>query len=164
MAEELENNEIEVGKVEDLKSKIDLMQAELEDREDKMKRLVAEFENFKKRSAKEREGLYNSLISDIFSSMLPVLDNLEKAAETITEDENYKKGIEMVLKQYKDVLNANGLKEIESVGTTFNPEIHEAISSVTDENCGVQEIKEEFRKGYIIGNKVVRHSLVVVAN
>lgn len=70
----------------------------------------------------------------------------------------------MVLKQFQDVLNANGIKEIESVGKTFNPELHEAIGTVTDESLGEKEIKEEYRKGYIIGDKVIRHSLVVVAN
>jgi len=164
MAEDLENQETEIAEVKDLKAKIDQMQAELDDRDDRLKRVMAEFENFKKRSAKEREGLYNSLIGDIFSSMLPVLDNLEKAVQTKTEDQNYKQGIELVLKQYKDVLANNGVKEIDAVGTTFNPEFHEAISSVTDENLGTQEIKEEYRKGYMIGNKVIRHSLVVVAN
>ena len=69
-----------------------------------------------------------------------------------------------VLKQFKDVLESNGVKEIESVGQTFNPELHEAITSVQDDNLGVQEIKEEYRKGYMIGDKVIRHSLVVVAN
>ena len=67
-------------------------------------------------------------------------------------------------KQFKDVLESNGVKEIESVGQTFNPELHEAITSVQDDNLGVQEIKEEYRKGYMIGDKVIRHSLVVVAN
>ena len=70
----------------------------------------------------------------------------------------------MVLKQFKDVLNSNGVKEIESIGQTFNPELHEAIGSVVDENLGEKEIKEEYRKGYMIGDKVIRHSLVVVAN
>ena len=137
---------------------------ELEEKDDRLKRLMAEFDNFKKRSSKEREGLYNSLVSDIFTSLLPVIDNLEKAVSAKTEDTGYKQGVEMVLKQFQDVLNANGIKEIESVGKTFNPELHEAIGTVTDESLGEKEIKEEYRKGYIIGDKVIRHSLVVVAN
>ena len=98
------------------------------------------------------------------SSLLPTLDNLEKAVQVKTDDENYKQGIELVLKQFKEVLKQNGVTEIESVGKTFNPELHEAITSVTDDNLGIQEIKEEYRKGYMIGDKVIRHSLVVVAN
>ena len=147
-----------------LKDTILLQKEQLDEQEDRLKRLMAEFDNFKKRSAKEREGLYNSLISDIFSSLLPVIDNLEKAVEAKTEDEGYKQGVELVLKQFKDVLKANGVEEIETVGQTFDPELHEAVASVTDENLGEKEIKEEYRKGYKIGSKVIRHSMVVVAN
>lgn len=150
--------------LEKIKQLIESQKAEIEDKDDRLKRLMAEFENYKKRSSKERENLYNSLIGDIVISMLPILDNLEKAVQVKTEDENFKQGIEMVLKQFKDVLTANGVTEIETIGKTFNPELHEAITSVVDENLGSQEIKEEYRKGYMIGNKVIRHSLVVVAN
>ena len=132
--------------------------------EDRYKRLMAEFDNYKKRSSKEREGLYNSLISDIVTSFLPILDNLEKAVNTNTADENYKQGVQMVLKQFTDTLGALGVQTIETVGKTFDPELHEAVSSVQDDNLGEKEIKEEFRKGYKIGNKVIRHSMVVVAN
>lgn len=162
--ENLENEEASMEIVKGLQEKIDIQSKELEDREDRLKRLMAEFDNFKKRSAKEREGLYNSLVSDIAISFLPVIDNLEKAVSVKTEDENYKVGVELVLKQFKEVLSNNGIKEIEAVGKTFDPELHEAVSSVEDAELGVQEIKEEYRKGYMIGNKVIRHSLVVVAN
>ena len=150
--------------LEKIKQLIESQKNEIKDKDDRIKRLMAEFENFKKRSSKERENLYNSLVGDIVTSMLPILDNLEKAVQVKTDDENYKQGIEMVLKQFKDVLQSNGVTEIESVGKTFNPELHEAITSVVDDNLGVQEIKEEYRKGYMIGSKVIRHSLVVVAN
>ena len=137
---------------------------ELEETTDRLKRLMAEFDNFKKRSAKEREGLYNSLLSDIVSIFLPVVDNLEKAVNSTTQDEGYKQGVELVLKQFMDVLNSLGVKEIEGVGSTFNPEYHEAVSSVQDEALGEKEVKEIFRKGYKIGDKVIRHAMVVVAN
>ena len=140
------------------------LKQELEDVTDRYKRILAEFENFKKRSSKEREGLYNSLTADIASKLLPVMDNLEKALQAETQDANYKQGIELVIKQFKDVLTSIGVKEIEAVGKTFDPALHEAVSSVIDENLGVQEVKEEFRKGYMIGSKVIRHSMVVVAN
>lgn len=145
-------------------NEINNMKAELEETTDRLKRLMAEFDNFKKRSAKEREGLYNSLLADIVSSFLPVVDNLEKAVNSNTEDEGYKQGIELVLKQFMDVLNSLGVKEIEGVGSKFNPEYHEAVSSVQDETLGEKEIKEVFRKGYKIGDRVIRHSMVVVAN
>ena len=147
-----------------MKDTILLQEKKLEEQEDRLKRLMAEFDNFKKRSTKEREGLYNSLVSDIFTNLLPVIDNLEKAVEAKTEDEGYKQGVELVLKQFKDVLKANGVEEIETIGQTFDPELHEAVSLVQDENLGEKEIKEEFRKGYKIGSKVIRHSMVVVAN
>ena len=168
--EENKNEEV-VEKVEEkeeknettkLKDTVLLQKKKIEEQEDRLKRLMAEFDNFKKRSAKERDGLYNSLVSDIFSSLLPVIDNLEKAVEA--KDEAYKQGIELVLKQFKDVLAANGVQEIETIGKPFDPEIHEAVASVTDENLGEKVIKEEYRKGYKIGSKVIRHSMVVVAN
>ena len=153
------NDELKV-----LKEKLAKQKEDLEDKDDRIKRLMAEFENFKKRSDKERTGLYNSVMGDVITSLLPVLDNLEKAAKTETKDEQYKNGIEMVVKQFKDVLKANGVTEIETVGKKFDPSLHEAVSLVQDEKLGEKEIKEEFRKGYMIGDRVLRHSLVVVAN
>lgn len=146
------------------KDTILLQKQKIDEQEDRLKRLMAEFDNFKKRSAKEREGLYNSLVSDIFTSILPVIDNLEKAVMVKTEDEGYKQGVELVLKQFKEVLTSNGVQEIEAVGQTFDPELHEAVGSVVDEALGEKEVKEEYRKGYKIGSKVIRHSMVVVAN
>ena len=108
--------------------------------------------------------LYETSVSDIYTSLLPVIDNLEKAVGTKTEDEGYKQGIELVLKQFQDVLHANGVEAIEAVGQPFDPELHEAVASVVDENLGEKIIKEEYRKGYKIGNRVIRHSMVVVAN
>ena len=125
---------------------------------------MAEFDNFKKEVQKKEEGLYNSLISDIMTSLLPVIDNLEKAVSVKTEDEAYKQGVELVLKQFKEVLTANGVQEIQAVGMPFDPEVHEAVGMVTDETLGEKIIKEEYRKGYKIGSKVIRHSMVVVAN
>ena len=143
---------------------LEQMKKELEDTTDRLKRLMAEFENYKKRSAKERESLYNSILADVIVSILPVIDNLEKAVTIDTKDQQYKQGVELVSKQMHDVLTALGVQKIATVGQTFDPELHEAVSHVEDENMGEQEIKEEFRTGYKIGNKVVRHSMVVVAN
>ena len=125
---------------------------------------MAEFDNYKKRSLKERENLYNSLLSDIVSSFLPVIDNLEKAVNSKTEDEGYKQGIELVEKQFLDVLSSLGVKEINSEDETFDPELHEAVSSIQDETKGEKEIVQVYRKGYQIGSRVIRHAMVVVAN
>ena len=132
--------------------------------DDRYKRILAEFENYKKRSSKERENLYNSILSDVVEIILPVLDNLENAAKVETKDENYKQGVELVLKQFKDVLKSKGIEEIKTEGETFDPEVQEAVSSIQDENLGEKEIAQEYRKGYKLGNKVIRHSMVVVAN
>ena len=140
------------------------MKQELDDTMDRLKRLMAEFDNYKKRSSKERESLYNSLVGDIATAMLPVMDNLEKAVGAETTDEAYKQGVELVLKQLKDVLTSFGVEEIPTIGTAFDPEVHEAVSSVQDESLGEKEIKEEFRKGYRIRGRVIRHAMVVVAN
>lgn len=137
---------------------------ELEELEDRYKRLLAEFENFKKRSSKERETLFNMVTGEVILKMLPIMDNLEKAAAAKTEDKDYQDGVGMVVKQFAGELEKFGLKEIETVGKRFDPELHEAVSHIEDNAKGEQEIVEEYRKGYQIGNKVVRHALVVVAN
>lgn len=154
----------EINEVATNEVQVSSTQKELEELTDRYKRILAEFENYKKRSSKEREMLYNSLLADIISSFLPIIDNLEKAVDAKTEDEGYKQGVELVLKQFMDTFKTLGVEQIEAVGKTFDPEIHEAVSSVQDEALGEKEIKEEFRKGYKIGTKVIRHSMVVVAN
>ncbi len=161
---EKEPQSAEEAKIQALEKKLEEQKADLDDSEDRIKRLMAEFENFKKRSDKERSGLYNSVMGDVILTLLPVLDNLEKAAQANTEDEQYKNGIELCVKQFKDVLQANNVKEIETVGKTFDPSLHEAVSHVEDSSLGERAIKEEYRKGYMIGDRVLRHSLVVVAN
>lgn len=150
--EKLENNELQIK------------QQEIDELTDRYKRILAEFENHKKRSQKEREGLYNSILGDIVEVILPILDNLENASKVETSDENYKKGVELVLKQFQDVLKSKGVEEIKAIGETFDPELHEAVSSIQDDSKGEKEIVQEYRKGYKIGTKVVRHSMVVVAN
>lgn len=161
---EMKEKNKKADEIIDLKKQIESQKVQIDETEDRLKRVAAEFDNYKKRNVKEREGMYNSLVSDIVSNFLPILDNLEKAAEVETKDEEYKKGIELVLKQFKDVMLARGVTEIETVGKTFDPELHEAVSSVQDDTKGEKEIVQEYRKGYKIGDKVIRHSMVVVAN
>lgn len=161
---EMKEKNKKADEIIELKKQIESQKVQIDETEDRLKRVAAEFDNYKKRNVKERDGMYNSLVSDIVSNFLPILDNLEKAAEVETKDEEYKKGIELVLKQFKDVLSARGVTEIETVGNTFDPELHEAVSSVQDGTKGEKEIVQEYRKGYKIGDKVIRHSMVVVAN
>ena len=159
-----EENINKADEIIELKKQIEAQKVQIEETEDRLKRVAAEFDNYKKRSSKEKDGLYNSLVGDIVSNFLPIIDNLEKAVTAETKDEEYKKGIELVLKQFKDVLNSRGVIEIETIGKTFDPELHEAVSSIQDDTKGEKEIVQEYRKGYMIGNRVIRHSMVIVAN
>ena len=162
--EEMRENNKKADEIIELKKQVESQKVQIEETEDRLKRVAAEFDNYKKRNAKERDGMYNSLVADIVSGLLPVVDNLENAANAETKDEEYKKGIELVLKQFKDILASKGVEEIETVGKTFDPELHEAVSSVQDDTKGEKEIVQEYRKGYKIGDRVIRHSMVIVAN
>lgn len=165
MAEQEKSKENEMKKEESKQQNEEMIpKSEYDELDDRFKRILAEFENFKKRSMKEREGLYNSILSDVIEVILPVVDNLENAAKVETKDENYKKGVELVLKQFKDVLKSKGVEEIKALGETFDPELHEAVGSIQDEKLGEKEIAQEYRKGYKIGSRIIRHSMVVVAN
>ena len=158
----------ETEKVEDTSAgtdkSVEALEEENKDLEDRYKRLLAEFENFKKRSEKEKNFRIDMITAEVVTTMLPIMDNLEKALAAETQDTGYKEGIAMVAKQFSTALNSLGLEEIETVGTTFDPELHEAVGSIQDDNLGEKEIAQEYRKGYKIGSKVIRHSMVVVAN
>ena len=158
--EKNQNEEIkeEIPKTNEVSNK------EFEELNDRYKRLFAEFENYKKRSQKEKESIYGMITGDVVSSMLPVMDNLEKAAEAKSNDTQYQDGVKLVARQFQEALKSLGLEEIETIGQRFDPEFHEAVSHIEDETKGEQEIVQEYRKGYKIGNKVVRHSMVIVAN
>ena len=166
MAEQEEKNtgEIENEEVNENKEKVLHSNEEYDELNDRYKRVLAEFENYKKRSSKERETLYNSILGDIVETFLPIVDNLENALKVETQDAEYKKGVELVLKQFKDILKAKGVEEIPALGETFDPSLHEAVSSVQDPDKNAKEIVQEYRKGYKIGSRVIRHSMVVVAN
>lgn len=154
------NEEVEVNTVEE----VNKLKEEYDELDDRYKRMFAEFENYKKRSQKEKEGIYGMITGDVVATMLPVMDNLQKAAEAKTDDTGYQDGVKLVYRQFAEALKSLGLEEIETVGKRFDPEFHEAVSHVQDETKGEQEIIQEYRKGYKIGNKVVRHSMVIVAN
>lgn len=164
LEEEIKNEEETVVENTPENNELIKVKRELEELTDRYKRILAEFENYKKRSTKERDMLYNNILSDIIATFLPVIDNLGKATEAQTQDESYKQGVELVLKQFNDVFTKLGVEEIATVGETFDPEVHDAVSSIQDETKGEKEIVQEFRKGYKIGTKVIRHAMVVVAN
>lgn len=154
-------NEV-VENIADNTSEVENLKAEIEEANDRYKRLFAEFENYKKRTQKDRENIYGMVTSDVVSTMLPIMDNLEKASNVKTEDISYQEGVNLVVKQFASALKGLGLEEIETVGKPFDPEFHEAVSRVQDPTKEDQIVVEEFRKGYKIGNKVVRHSMVIV--
>ena len=131
---------------------------------DRYLRLMAEFDNYKKRSAKERESIFADVRVDTVSKFLPVYDNLERALGTETADEAFKKGVEMTFQQLCDVFQKLGVEPIESVGQTFDPNFHNAVMHVEDEAYGEGEIVEEFQKGFKCADKVIRFSMVKVAN
>ena len=163
--EEIKNEEVKNEEVvENIQPTEVKDNSEYEELNDRYKRLLAEFENYKKRSQKEREGIYGMITGDVVATMLPIMDNLEKAASAKTEDTQYQDGVNLVARQFQEALKRLGLEEIETIGQRFDPEFHEAVSHIEDETKGEPEIVQEYRKGYKIGNKVVRHSMVIVAN
>ena len=137
---------------------------EIDELNDRYKRLFAEFENYKKRTQKESLNKRAEITADVVTSILPIVDNLEKAVEVKIENNSYQEGIKLILRQLSDVLKKFGMEEIETVGQQFDPELHEAVSHIEDSEKGQNEIVQEYRKGYRIGTRVVRHAMVVVAN
>ncbi len=164
VASNAENVETTTPEENQASNEVEELKNAFKDLDEKYKRRTAEFENFKKRSQKEREGLYNMVTADVVGKILPALDNLENASKAATDDKAYQEGVEMVYKQFMDILTKFNVEVIETVGKTFDPEFHEAVSHIDDDTKGPQEIVQEYRKGYKIGTKVIRHSMVVVAN
>ena len=138
---------------------------EIMELKDKLLRHAAEFDNYKKRTVKEREDLYKMAVSDTIEQLLPVKDNLERALLSIEgKDEGVAEGVKMIDKQFTEVLKSIGVEEIKSVGEAFDPEKHNAVMHEENEDVEENTITEEFMKGYIYKDKVIRHSVVKVAN
>ena len=131
---------------------------------DKYLRLCAEYDNFRRRSQKEKDSLYGEIRADTVQKFLPVYDNLERALKQGTEDEAYRKGVEMIMTQFTNTLEKLGVKKIESLGRTFDPAFHNAVMHVEDESLGENTIAEVFQDGFMIGEKVIRFAMVKVAN
>ena len=131
---------------------------------DKLLRLMAEFDNYKKRSVRERESIYTDVRVDTVSRFLPVYDNLVRALAAETADAAYKKGVEMIFTQLMEVFKGLGVAEIEAKGKPFDPNRHNAVMHVEDESVGENTVVEEFQKGFVLGDRVIRFSVVKVAN
>ncbi|WBW95784.1 nucleotide exchange factor GrpE [Oceanirhabdus sp. W0125-5] len=142
---------------------INLLNNKLKAVQDTHIRTTAEYDNFRKRTVREKEQLYTDACSDVLKEIFPVVDNLERALDLTQEDSSLKQGVEMTLKQFNSSLEKLGIKEI-NTSEKFDPNFHEAVMHVVDENYGPSEIVEVFQKGYIRGEKVLRYSMVKVAN
>lgn len=138
--------------------------AEIAALNDKYLRLYAEYDNFRRRSQKEKEGIYGDAKADTLKEFLPVYDNLVRALATATQDEAYAKGVEMIMTQFNKTMEKLGVTRIESLGQKFDPELHNAVMHVDDETKGENEIAEVFQEGFKLGEKVIRFAMVKVAN
>lgn len=146
-------------------SEIDKLNKELSEEKDKFLRLAAEYDNYRKRSVKEKTDAYSNAKSDVISDILPIIDNFERAAANSESDfDGYKKGVEMIFTQFMNVFSKYGVESFGEEGETFDPEYHNAVMVVEDENLGDNVIAQVFSKGYKLGDKIIREAVVKVAN
>lgn len=131
---------------------------------DKYLRLLAEYDNFRKRSIKERLDASADATAKAALEIISVIDNFERAMAADCSDEGYKKGVEMIYGQFTEVIKKLGVEEIEALGKEFDPNLHNAVSQVEDENFGENTVSQVYQKGYKLGDKVIRTAMVVVAN
>ena len=139
---------------------------ELNEYKDRYTRLVAEFDNYKKRTARELDARYADAKANVWSTILPVVDNFDRAiaADATTDPAAYAQGVELIYKQLKEIMKSNGIEEIEALGLEFDPEYHNAVMHIDSDEAGENQIVEVFSKGYKTEAKVIRHSVVKVAN
>ena len=147
----------------ELKAALEAREKELAELGDKYLRLYAEYDNFRRRSAKEREAIYFDAKSDTLKNILPILDNMERAT-AFTEADKILEGMNLILKSFGDSVSKMDVKEIEALGKTFDPNLHYAVMHVEDDAYGENEVVEVLQKGYICGDKVIRYAMVKVAN
>lgn len=159
--EELTEEETDI-EIEEPVSEEDEISKELEETKDQLLRTMAEYDNFRKRTAREKEALRNEIISNVTSKFLPVMDNLERALSADCTDENYKNGVKMISDSFSETLSGLGVEVIESDGAAFDPSCHQAVQRVSDGDAESGTIVQTFAKGYKIGDKVIRFAVVAV--
>lgn len=147
-----------------LLKELESLKDQVAQQEDKYLRLAAEYDNYRRRTAKEKDSIWNDAKADAAQAFLPVYDNLERALKQETADEAFKKGVEMTMTQLKTVLEKLGITEIQALGQTFDPNLHNAVMHVEDENFGENTVCEVFQAGFMLGDKVIRFAMVKVAN
>ena len=149
---------------EDRVDEAERWKAAVAEQEDKFLRLCAEYDNFRKRTQKEKESIYADATAKAVSAPLPVYDNLERALKQETADEAYKKGVEMTMAGLRKAFESLGVTEIDAAGQSFDPNIHNAVMHVEDEALGESTVAEVFQAGFMLGEKVIRFAMVKVAN
>ncbi len=165
--EEILEEEVQTEQAEEvnpLQAEVDSLKAQVAQQEDKYLRLAAEYENYRRRTTKEKEAIWSDAKGDAAVAFLPVYDNLERALKQETADEAYKKGVEMTMNQLKTVLEKLGITEIPALGQSFDPNLHNAVMHVDDENLGENVVADVFQAGFQLGEKVIRFAMVKVAN
>ncbi len=140
------------------------LKKELDETKDRYLRLMAEYDNFRKRSAKEKAEIYSDAAANTISQILPVYDNFERALASETSEESYRQGVEMIFKQFSDMLAKLGVEILNPLGEEFNPDIANAVTQVSDESLGENVVAQVLQKGYKLGDKVIRYAMVSVAN
>ena len=150
--------------IERLTKEEEKLKKELAEANDKYLRLMAEYDNFRKRSAKERLELTDTAKGNVINGFLPVFDNFERALGTETQDAVYKQGVEMIFNQFSDALKKLNVEVMELAGKEFDPNVATAVSTVDDPDLGENIVAQVLQNGYTIGGKVIRHAMVIVAN
>ncbi len=158
-----EENRKLTAKNKELGDSLEKAQKEHDELQDKYLRVCAEYDNFRKRTQKERDGIFTDAYSDALKEILPIFDNLERAA-LYTEPDKLTEGLELIFKSAKEMLTKLGVEEFGAVGEKFDPNIHNAVMHIEDDSVGEEEIIEVFQKGYKRGDKIIRHAMVKVAN
>ena len=152
------------GEVPQPPEELEQLRAEKAELEDRNLRLMAEFGNFRNRTAKEKESIYGDAVAGTLRELLPVLDNLERALESPCTDEEYKKGVELIHKGLWEMLANHGVEEIAEAGVPFDPELHNAVMHIEDDSLGKNTVAQVLQKGYRIGGKILRYAMVQAAN
>ena len=154
----------EAPKEEPKESELEAAQKALAKEHDQYLRLAAEYDNFRKRSRKEKEAINQDVKAETVAKFLPVYDNLERALAHETADEAYKKGVELIMTEFRKIMTGLGVEEFGQTGDPFDPNAHNAVMHVENEELGENVIAQVFQKGFRIGDKVIRHAVVQVAN
>ena len=160
---EKKKNKKAEAEIAELKEIILSKEQEIAELNDKYMRLYAEYDNFRRRSAKERESVYFDAKSDTLKNIRPILDNMERAT-AFTDADKILEGMNLILKSFNENFSKMDVKEIEALGKTFDPNVHYAVMHIEDESYGENEVIEVLQKGYICGDKVIRYAMVKVAN